>query len=230
MLSLRRTFIPKLVLLAVIVCLCIFYIRNLNNFNAISVDKTKPDDVPQLSRLIQEQDQIQEPENGNQLVINEPDTSSQQINKYELEIQNDLKKQQEIPKLGEGGKIAHLSDPEDIAEGEKQLSKIALNQALSEHISYNRTVPDARHPSCRKKTYKVDSLPTTAVIIIFFNEPYSVLVRTVHSVLNTSPENLLKQIILVDDGSSNPDLKHKLDYYVASRLSDKVKVVRLKNR
>lgn len=231
MLSLRRTFIPKIILLAIIVCLCFFYIRNLNNFNAISVDKTKiSNNVPQQQRLIQEADQIQEPENDNELV-NEPDTSEkQQVNKYELEIQKDLLKQKEIPKLGEGGKIAHLTDPDDIAEGEKQLAKIALNQALSEHISYNRTVPDARHPSCRKKIYDVDSLLTTTVIVIFFNEPYSVLVRTVHSVLNTSPKNLLKEIILVDDGSSNVDLKYKLDYYVANHLSDKVKVLRLKNR
>lgn len=231
MLSLRRTFIPKLVLLAIVVCLCVFYIRNLNNFNATSVDKTKlANNVPQQQRLIQESDQLQQPENDNQLV-SESDTSEQQpLNKYELEIQKDLLKQKEIPKLGDGGKIAHLQDPDDIAEGEKQLAKIALNQALSEHISYNRTVPDARHPGCRKKTYDVDSLLTTSVIVIFFNEPYSVLVRTVHSVINTTPKNLLKEIILVDDGSSNVDLKHKLDYYVSSRLSDKVKVVRLKNR
>lgn len=231
MLSIRRTFVPKLIVLVIILFLCFFYIYN--NFNAISVDKTKTSsNVPQQQRLIQEPDQIQEPEKGNNLVNNEPDRSSekQQLNKYELEIQKDLLKQQEIPKLGEGGKIAHLADPEDIADGEKQLAKIALNQALSEHISYNRTVPDARHPGCRKKTYDVNNLLTTSVIVIFFNEPYSVLVRTVHSVINTTPKNLLKQIILVDDGSSNSDLKHKLDYYVETRLNDKVKVVRLKNR
>lgn len=230
MLSLRRTFIPKIILLAIIGCLCFFYIKNFNNFNAISEDKTKiSNNVPQQQRLIQEPDQMQEPENDNQLV-NERETSENLLNKYELEIQRDLLKQKEIPNLGEGGKIAHLSDPEDIADGEKQLAKIALNQALSEHISYNRTVPDARHPSCRKKSYDVDSLLTTSVIIIFFNEPYSVLIRTVHSVLNTSPKNLLREIILVDDGSSNIDLKHKLDFYVSSRLSDKVKILRLKNR
>ena len=231
MLSIRRTFFGKLVLLAVVACLCIFYIKNLNNLNAISEVKTKSsNDVPQPQRLIHEADQIQEPEN-NHLVNELPDSSSdKQLNKYEEEIQKDLLKQKEIPKLGEGGKIAHLKNSLDIADGEKQLAKIALNQALSEHISYNRTVPDARHPTCRKKSYKVDSLLTTSVIVIFFNEPYSVLVRTVHSVINTTPKNLLKEIILVDDGSSNVDLKHKLDYYVSSRLSDKVKIVRLKNR
>lgn len=232
MLSIRRTFAPKLILLLVIACIGVFYIRSFKqlNISAVSVEKTKSaSNVPQQERLVQEADQIQEPDN--QLVNDEEaETSEQQLNKYELEIEKDLLKQKEIPKLGEGGKIAHLSDPEDIAEGERQLAKIALNQALSEHISYNRTVPDARHPACRKKTYDVDNLLSTSVIIIFFNEPYSVLVRTVHSVINTSPKNLLKEIILVDDGSSNSDLKHKLDLYVQTRLGDKVKVVRLKNR
>lgn len=231
MLSIRRTFAPKLVLLLIIACITVFYIRSFKqlNINAVSVEKTKlASNVPQPQRLVQEDDQIQEPDN--QLVNEEEAETSEQLNKYEHEIEVDLLKQKEIPKLGEGGKIAHLVDPEDIAEGEQQLAKIALNQALSEHISYNRTVPDARHPACRKKTYDVDNLLTTSVVIIFFNEPYSVLVRTVHSVINTSPKNLLKEIILVDDGSSNPDLKHKLDFYVQTRLSDKVKVVRLKNR
>lgn len=252
MLSIRRTFLPKIFLLIVFFVLCIFYIRNLNSLKEINADRTKfSNNLPQQQRLIQQSDllnQLQEPENSNlqQLLVKndnndddddflakekEEERKTNKINKYELEIQRDLKKQQEDPNLGADGKIAHLTDPEDIAEGEKQLKKIALNEALSEHISYNRTIPDARHPACKKKSYDLSTLPTASVVIIFFNEPYSVLVRTVHSVLNTSPPNLLKEVILVDDGSSNVELKHKLDYYVKTRFhDDKVKVLRLKNR
>lgn len=247
MISLRRTFVSKIFLLIIVFILCIFYIRNLNTIN---VDRIKLNNVPQQQRLMQEAnvviDQFQEPENnielvkndnygvadndGDVMVVVEKKKMNNKINKYELEIERDFKKQQENPNLGANGKIAHLNDPEDIARGEAQLKKIALNEELSEHISYNRTIPDARHPACRKKVYDLNTLPTASVVIIFFNEPYSVLIRTVHSVLNTSPKNLLKEVILVDDGSSNTELKYKLDYYVKTRLSDKVKVLRLKNR
>lgn len=146
---------------------------------------------------------------------------------YERQIQADLDKQ--IPGLGNNGQAASLQgDSKEI--GEKQLATIALNEELSEHISYNRTTPDTRHRECKTKHYDLSVLGTTSVIIIFYNEPYSVLVRTVHSVLNTSPAKLLKEIILVDDGSSNEELKGKLDYYLETRLPKKVKMLRLKHR
>jgi polypeptide N-acetylgalactosaminyltransferase len=159
---------------------------------------------------------------GNKLSGLEKDT-----NVYEELILADLKKQE--PGLGDNGQGVDLTgDAKEI--GEKQLATIALNEELSEHLSYNRTSPDGRHPACRKKVYNLDDLLTTSVIIIFYNEPYSVLVRTVHSVLNTADPRLLREIILVDDASTNVELKGKLDYYIKTRLPTKVKMLRLRNR
>ena len=58
------------------------------------------------------------------------------------------------------------------------------------------------HFRCRKKSYgNVDELPDTSVVIVFHNEAWSTLLRTIQSVINRSPRPLLNEIILVDDAS-----------------------------
>ncbi len=73
--------------------------------------------------------------------------------------------------------------------------------AMSESVPLDRNVSDSRHPRCREVRYNI-SLPSCSVIFPFFNEPISTILRSVHSVLNRTPPRLLKEIILVDDGSN----------------------------
>ena len=62
--------------------------------------------------------------------------------------------------------------------------------------------------SCGNQTFVTKNLPDTSVIIVFHNEAWSVLLRTMYSVIDTSPPELLKEIILVDDAS---DLREYLN-------------------
>ena len=53
-------------------------------------------------------------------------------------------------------------------------------------------------------------LPTASVVLVFVNEGWSTLIRTVHSVINTSPPELLAEVILVDDYSN----KRKFEFFI----------------
>eukprot|EP00914_Ancora_sagittata_P032385 GHVO01065546.1.p1 GENE.GHVO01065546.1~~GHVO01065546.1.p1 ORF type:complete len:636 (+),score=78.71 GHVO01065546.1:182-1909(+) len=76
-----------------------------------------------------------------------------------------------------------------------------FNLLLSDSIDLDRDASDNRPNQCRDKRYDYNELPSACIIIVFYNEPFSTLMRSVHSVLNRTPSSILHQIILVDDGS-----------------------------
>lgn len=146
---------------------------------------------------------------------------------FEREIKEDLAKQ--VPGLCNSGVECFLTG-DDESLGEESYEANGINVMLSDIISYNRTPPDVRNDLCQLARFEAASLPSASVVIIFYEEPYSVLLRTVHSVMNTAPSMLLKEIILVDDFSSFNDLKGKLSYYIRTRLPEKVKLLRLEKQ
>uniref|UniRef100_I3MCH7 Polypeptide N-acetylgalactosaminyltransferase n=1 Tax=Ictidomys tridecemlineatus TaxID=43179 RepID=I3MCH7_ICTTR len=98
---------------------------------------------------------------------------------------------------GEQGRPYPMTDAERVDQAYRENG---FNIYVSDKISLNRSLPDIRHPNCNSKRY-LERLPNTSIIIPFHNEGWSSLLRTVHSVLNRSPPELVAEIVLVDDFS-----------------------------
>ncbi|XP_056155406.1 polypeptide N-acetylgalactosaminyltransferase 11 isoform X2 [Lampris incognitus] len=105
----------------------------------------------------------------------------------------------------------------------------AFNVLISTRLGSHRQLPDTRDTQCRRKVYPL-ALPSASVVICFFNEALSALLRTVHSVLDRTPAYLLHEIILVDDSSELEELKDDLELYVREQLQGKVRLVRNQRR
>ncbi|XP_030909150.1 polypeptide N-acetylgalactosaminyltransferase 13 isoform X4 [Melopsittacus undulatus] len=128
---------------------------------------------------------------------------------------------------GEMGKAVLI--PKDDQEKMKELFKInQFNLMASDLIALNRSLPDVRLDGCKTKVYP-DELPNTSVVIVFHNEAWSTLLRTVYSVINRSPHHLLSEIILVDDASEREFLKASLENYVKN-LEVSIKIIRMEQR
>eukprot|EP00931_Biecheleriopsis_adriatica_P076151 TRINITY_DN49893_c0_g1_i1.p1 TRINITY_DN49893_c0_g1~~TRINITY_DN49893_c0_g1_i1.p1 ORF type:complete len:700 (+),score=130.02 TRINITY_DN49893_c0_g1_i1:85-2184(+) len=113
------------------------------------------------------------------------------------------------------------------------------NARKSDSLPLDRDQPDDKPAFCkmRHRSYPAH-LPVASVVMVFHNEVASALLRSVHSVLNQSPAELLKEVILVDDAST-PDpgrftqerwlhLQEELAAYV--KQLPKVRLVRLGER
>ncbi|XP_060034137.1 polypeptide N-acetylgalactosaminyltransferase 13 isoform X2 [Erinaceus europaeus] len=136
-----------------------------------------------------------------------------------------ISRNQEGP--GEMGKAVLI--PKDDQEKMKELFKInQFNLMASDMIALNRSLPDVRLEGCKTKVYP-DELPNTSVVIVFHNEAWSTLLRTVYSVINRSPHSLLSEVILVDDASERDFLKLALENYVKN-LEVPVKIIRMEER
>ncbi|RUS78127.1 hypothetical protein EGW08_014100, partial [Elysia chlorotica] len=71
-------------------------------------------------------------------------------------------------------------------------------------------------------------MPKVSVLVVFYNEAWSTLLRTIHSILDRSPPHALAELVLLDDFSNLPYLGDPLASYV--QTLEKVRLLRATER
>lgn len=88
-----------------------------------------------------------------------------------------------------------------------------LNVTASNALPVDRSVTDFRSGECRRlalsRTEK--RLPDATIIVPFYEESWSMLLRTVHGIMSRSPSSLVRELILVDDCSTHEYLGRPLE-------------------
>ncbi|XP_061922720.1 probable polypeptide N-acetylgalactosaminyltransferase 8 [Entelurus aequoreus] len=102
---------------------------------------------------------------------------------------------------------------EEQKEAENLFGRFGYNAFLSDRLPLNREIPDTRPARCAERKYP-DDLPSLSVVLIYLDEALSIIKRAIRSIIDKTPARLLKDIILVDDHSTNEDLKEKLEAYI----------------
>ncbi|XP_024296652.1 polypeptide N-acetylgalactosaminyltransferase 12 [Oncorhynchus tshawytscha] len=161
-------------------------------------------------------------------------------NRREVPIEQDIanemlkkpvydKPQLDLNALGEMGRAVKLNlVGEEKKKEEESINKHQINTYVSDLVSLHRSLPERWNPLCKDQKYDYRSLPSTSVVIAFYNEAWSTLLRTVHSVLETSPDRLLREVVLVDDYSDRAHLKEPLENYISNLK--KVHLIRARKR
>lgn len=129
---------------------------------------------------------------------------------------------------GEQGAGVRLGADEEKEKGALYRTN-GFNALVSDKISLYRALRDIRHPDCQQQKYR-SKLLTASIIIPFHEEHWSTLLRTFVSCMHRAPAHLIKEVILVDDFSTKPFLKQKLDDYVKENYKGKVRVLRAAKR
>ena len=131
--------------------------------------------------------------------------------------------------FGENGTAVYLTDQAEIKANQLLYEKSGVYAIVSNKISINRTIPDTRPLQCLAQKYSLVD-PKVSIIIIFHNEVFSILKRTLHSIWNRTPHRMIHEIILVNDASSEDELFEPLNRYVAENFGAIVKIKHLEKR
>ncbi|XP_077452243.1 polypeptide N-acetylgalactosaminyltransferase 18-like [Stigmatopora argus] len=191
---------------------CLLYVGWITNFMANSSPKVEETDV-ELERKLDEDSK------GETLRIME------RLDKLESIVNEHIKDKPK--KEGEDVSSSLATDPSSsmfdhwghhLGPGSRKVAikkfrYFGYNSYLSDRLSITRPIPDFRPDGCKNMWYSSD-LPELSIIFIFVNEALSVLLRSVNTAIQRTPSHILKEIILVDDHSTNMELKEHLQSFV----------------
>ena len=130
---------------------------------------------------------------------------------------------------GENGEPVYISkDEEELSQ--KIIAEHKHNGLVSDKIARNRSIPDSRPQSCQNHQY-LRELPSVSIVVPFYNEILSTLTRTIHSLFNRTPPEILKEIIIVNDHSDKEYLYKDLEDYITANFdTTKLKMIVLPDR
>jgi len=126
--------------------------------------------------------------------------------------------------------IGAVHNEEDLKKRDEGYKNFAFNVLTGSRLPLDRDIPDTRHRACRNLTYPDENLPSASIIICFFREDFSVLLRTIHSVINRSPRKFLREIILVNDKSDIDILPNVTNHIQENNLNEMVKLINAPER
>lgn len=122
--------------------------------------------------------------------------------------------------------IRNMEDQHKHEEGYKQY---AYNILVSDNLSLHRKIPDTRNKLCLQQEYP-KNLANVSIVICFYNEHNTTLLRSVHSIIDRTPTNLLHEIILVNDYSDSESLHGELTKYINEKFDGRVKLYKTEKR
>lgn len=102
-------------------------------------------------------------------------------------------------------------------------SLFAFNLLVSNRIGLFRLLPDTRNSKCTEPSEVIRNNASTivkraSIIICYYNEAPSALLRTITTILKRSPIQLVKEIIVVDDFSGPEFHMDKMKPFIKSNL------------
>ena len=116
-------------------------------------------------------------------------------------------------------------------EYDRGLERYGFNKFKSDRLPWHRPLPDYRDSQCVSHlVHNHQGMGSASIVIIFVNEAFSVLMRTLTSIMRTTPSDLLTEVILVDDASDDPTGELTNLTSTLARYFPLVKLIRLTSR